>query len=100
MQTTIVCANIHIVGVPEGKREKKVKKEYWKEQLIRTPQIWKTLICTFKQLSELPSRSGHVRHKISKPLKDRFLKTVREKGLNACKGSSVRLTAGISSEMM
>lgn len=53
MQNTIKCANTHIVEVLEGKKEKKEEKEYLKKQWLRTPQIWKTLICTFKQLSAL-----------------------------------------------
>ena len=105
----IKCANIHIIGVPEGEERKKGPEKIFEEIIVKNfPNMGKEIAIQVQEAQRVPSRINprrntlrHIVIKLTKIKdKEKLLKATREKWKITYKGISMRLTADFSAEIL
>ena len=99
--------NICIIGVPEGEEREKGPEKIFEEIIVENfPNMGKEIATQVQEAQRVPGRINprrntprHIVIKLAK-LKDKLLKSTREKGKITYKEAPIRLTADFSAETL
>ena len=105
LQDNIEHNNIHIIGVQEGEEREKGPEEIFEEIIVENfPKMGKEVATQTQEVQRVPYKIKPRRNTVIKLAKikdkEKLLKAAREKRQITYKGTTIRLTADFSAEIL